>query len=384
MPGWIWALLGALAVFFVLRRFVGRADPVDAWRQLAEGLGLRYEPGGAAGPNVRGRYRDVEVRISSERPPGAPPGAPASALVQAEIPLPGTVGVWGAASQRLTDGSDPWSRPGRDAMALLRLHNSKSVVQALARPEVMEHARVFLAQHERARIADDWVTLEEPGPHRDARKLHRLLDEVASMARAFRETPGVEPSDSAPSRKPPVAEDPWAAMGPGAGTAGGAWDSRAGAPEEDEEPPHPEQGANPYAPPAGPGATSRPFEPPFPMAPPRADPEMASRWKRRTAVAYLLGLLPSGLGACLAIFGGAMAGKELYGIDALYWVGIGGAIFGLGLLLFMSSYHCPKCGRFIRSPRSGRIVFDPEHCPHCATRLRDPNRPPTPPNQRPR
>jgi uncharacterized membrane protein len=115
------------------------------------------------------------------------------------------------------------------------------------------------------------------------------------------------------------------------------------------------------------------------MVLPKADPAIASRWRRRTAIAYLLGLLPGGLGACLALFGGARAGHELYGIEAMWWVGIGGAIFGLGLLIFMSSYHCPKCGRFLRSPKSGRIVLDPEHCPNCATRLRDPNRPPSPP-----
>ena len=205
---------------------------------------------------------------------------------------------------------------------------------------------------------------------RDARRLHQLLDEVASMARAFRETPGAEPG----------AGDPWAAPGTSADEAWepGSQSQSSGEHAEARPAPGREPGPNPYAPPAGPGATARPFEPVVPMSLPRADPAIAGSWRRRTALAYLVGLLPGGLGACLAIIGGARAGHELYGIDALWWVGIGGAIFGLGLVIFMSSYHCPKCRRFLRSPRSGRIVFDPEHCPHRGTRLRDPNRPPAP------
>lgn len=366
MPSWVWVLVGGLALALLVRRFVGKADPVDVWRQLAEGLGLRYEQGGATGPSVRGRYRDVEIRVTGERDPSAGPGAPLNGVVQAEISLPGTVGVWGAASHRTEGSSDPWSKPGRDGVALVRQHNSRSVGQALKHPEVLAQVREFLARHPRARISDDWVTLVVPGPLRDPKRLHQILDEVTGVALAF-QNPGAGEG----------AEDTWQDR---ADTGDDLHQESAPATGRD---PAPGGGLspNPYAPPAGPGATSSPWSPPVPMTLPAADPAIASRWKMRAGLAYLLGLLPSLLGACVAMIGGIRAGHLLWGVGAIWWVALGGALFGLGLLIFMTSYKCPKCGRFIRSPRSGRIVLDPEHCPSCQTRLRDATRPAgTPPD----
>jgi len=87
--------------------------------------------------------------------------------------------------------------------------------------------------------------------------------------------------------------------------------------------------------------------------------------------AYFLGLIPAGMGVCLAVVGGLMVSSQLYGLPGAAWIGIGGGMFGAGLLIFGRAYRCPSCGRFLRSPRTGNIVFDPKHCPHCGATLQE-------------
>ena len=51
---------------------------------------------------------------------------------------------------------------------------------------VAAKVRDFLQRHSGARIADDWVTLYEPGLIRDRGRLQGLLDEVVAMGRLLR------------------------------------------------------------------------------------------------------------------------------------------------------------------------------------------------------
>ncbi len=354
MPSWILVVVGAIVLWWLFRRLARRTDPVDAWRQLAEATGLRYESS-SAGPGVRGRYRDTEVRLSTERPAGASPVDEPSTIVQAEIQLPGTTGVWGATSHRLRDGADPWTRPGRDALALVRQHNSRPVVDALTRPPVRERVVAFLTNRPEARISDDWVTLTLPRRVRERAALQRLLDEVVGVSRLFRDETA----------------DPWAGMRDGARPTAaptGASSTPGAPPETGRDDLAPRGRPNPYTPPEPRPPSAATGGLPTPTA---ADPHIATRWRRRTAVAYLAGLTPAGLGACLAILGGLRYDTAVFGLQGVWWIAIGGAIFGLGILVFLSQYRCPSCGQLVRSRRTGHLVFDPKHCPHCHVQLRD-------------
>jgi hypothetical protein len=395
MSPWIYLVGGAVLLLLVFRRLSRRTDPTDAWRGLAESEGLRFESTGA-GPSVRGRYRDTEVRLSAERGRGAGPTDEPATVIQAEIGLPGTTGVWGAASHRLVDGQDPWARPGRDGLALVRQQNSDPVVRALARQEVREGVQAFLSARPSARIAEDWVTVSEPGLVRDRRRLQRLLDDVVEVSRLFR-----APADGAAASDPiatsPPGADGWAgAAGAGAagGTAGGTaagtsdenrgrdyWDAQGRpAPADASADPRAGEAAGRGADrPSGPTADN-PYAPPQPrrsqasdrpLGRKAADPQIAARWKRRLAVAFLVGLLPATLGAAMAIVGGFRYDAPVFGIEGLWWMLLGGGLFAFGILVFGTQYRCPSCGQVMRSPSTGNLLFDPDECPHCHVVLRD-------------
>ncbi len=382
MSPWIYLVGGAVLLLLVFRRLSRRIDPTDAWRALAESEGLRFESSGV-GPSVRGRYRDIEVRLSAERGRGAGPTDEPTTVIQAEIGLPGTTGVWGAASHRLVDGQDPWARPGRDPLALVRQHNSDSVVRALERREVREGVQAFLSARPSARIAEDWVTVTEPGLVRDRRRLQRLLDDVVEVSRLFH----------APAEQTATGAGAAGAGAAGAGAAGAGadasdenrgqdyWDAQ-GRPDPADASVDPRAGEAPGRSadwPSGPTADN-PYAPPQPrrsqagarpLGRKAADPQMATRWKRRLAVAFLVGLLPATLGAAMAIVGGIRYDAPVFGIEGLWWMLLGGGLFAFGLLVFGTQYRCPSCGQVMRSPSTGNLLFDPDECPHCHVVLRD-------------
>ena len=345
----IWIGAAVLAVIFFLRLLRGNPDPSAAWRQLAAELNLRFEGNPGREPELRGRYRDAEVRLVLASYVGAK-----ATLVQAALggsPAGPPRGQPGSPAE--SPKSDPWDAADADPWALIRKQNSREIAELAEHPAVSSELRMLFSRNPGARVENDWVTIREPGVVRDGALLRERLSAVETVSRAFRR------ARMEPHRPSARAGDEAAATSAAGAAATATVAIGAGVPA------------------AAAGADLVTGDRPAVDIPSAALPggrrelsRTAAQFRRRTGLAFGLGVVPMIAGLSAAVSGALRLHVHFLGLQGVTWLVAGSALFGVGLWVFVASYRCPSCNRFLRSPKGGGLLIDPKACPHCLAPFR--------------